>query len=64
VILFVDYQNVYRAARAAFCSSDAPAREGQVDPARLGELIARVMASAVSEGADRFLHQSTIRLLP
>ena len=39
VILFVDYQNVYRAARAAFCSSDAPAREGQVDPARLGELV-------------------------
>lgn len=39
VILFVDYQNVYRAAREAFCSPGAPAREGQVDPARLGELI-------------------------
>jgi uncharacterized LabA/DUF88 family protein len=40
VILFVDYQNVYRAAREAFCPPSAPAQEGQVNPARLGELIA------------------------
>lgn len=40
VVVFLDYQNVYHRARDLFCSRDAAAREGQVDPLRLGQLLA------------------------
>lgn len=38
VMLFVDYQNVYRAARDVFYDTDPQwFREGQFDPRRIGE---------------------------
>ena len=40
VVVFLDYQNVYMGAREAFHPPGAPARYGQVDPIKLGELIA------------------------
>lgn len=39
VVVFVDYQNTYKSARAAFCEPDAPPPDGQVDPHALGNLI-------------------------
>jgi uncharacterized LabA/DUF88 family protein len=39
VVLFVDYQNVYKGAREAFHSQLDPAWAGQVDPLKLGKLI-------------------------
>lgn len=39
VVLFVDYQNVYKGAREAFHSQLDPAWAGQFDPLKLGELI-------------------------
>jgi uncharacterized LabA/DUF88 family protein len=39
VVLFLDYQNVYKGAREAFHPWGAPFWEGQVDPERLGDLI-------------------------
>ena len=39
VTLFLDYQNVYHRAREAFCSRNAPASEGQVDPLARGVLL-------------------------
>lgn len=39
VVLFVDYQNVYRRARAAFHRRTDPSWVGQIDPLRLGQLI-------------------------
>lgn len=38
--VFLDYQNVYKGARDAFHTWDAPSWQGQIDPLRLGELIA------------------------
>jgi uncharacterized LabA/DUF88 family protein len=38
--LFIDYQNTYNGAREAFHAYDAPNTDGQIDPARLGEVIA------------------------
>jgi hypothetical protein len=40
VVVFLDYQNVYMGAREAFHSFGSPSRDGQVDPLKLGELIA------------------------
>jgi len=39
VVVFLDYQNVYRRARDTFCDSADPAPAGQVDPLELGRLI-------------------------
>lgn len=39
VVLFIDYQNVYKTAREAFHSRSAPHWYGQIDPVALGELI-------------------------
>lgn len=41
VVLFVDYQNVYKGARAAFWELNAPPSRGQIDPLALGQLIVR-----------------------
>jgi uncharacterized LabA/DUF88 family protein len=40
VVLFVDYQNAYRRARAAFRGPGGHPQAGQFDPLRLGKLIA------------------------
>lgn len=40
VVVFLDYQNVYRRARGAFLLESGPPQLGQVDPLRLGQLIA------------------------
>lgn len=50
VVVFLDYQNVYRRARDAFTGPLASHWDGQIDPLRLGNLIARRMP-------DRELHQ-------
>ena len=39
VILFIDYQNVYRRARDCFHGLQAPHWDGQIDPLTLGQLI-------------------------
>ena len=41
VVLFVDYQNAYKDARALFRGRGRHPQAGQFDPLRLGELIAR-----------------------
>jgi hypothetical protein len=51
VVVFLDWQNVYRGAREAFCGHGAPHWEGQVHPLALGELI------AADSPYDRRLHQ-------
>jgi len=40
VVVFLDWQNVYKGARRAFCSPLAPSWEGQVDPVALAEHLA------------------------
>lgn len=40
VVVFLDYQNVYMGARGAFHPFGAPSQAGQIDPGRLGELLA------------------------
>lgn len=40
VVVFLDWQNVYRGAREAFCGYGAPHWEGQVHPMALGQVIA------------------------
>lgn len=40
LVVFLDYQNVYSLARECFHPPLAPAQAGQIDPLRLGELIA------------------------
>lgn|SRR5487761_1070895 len=40
VVVFLDWQNVYKGAREAFCGYGAPHWEGQVQPLELGRLIA------------------------
>ncbi|HZD24290.1 MAG TPA: NYN domain-containing protein, partial [Acidimicrobiia bacterium] len=39
VVLFIDYQNAYRAARAVYHEPYEPHTLGQIDPRRLGDLI-------------------------
>jgi uncharacterized LabA/DUF88 family protein len=51
VVVFLDWQNVYRGAREAFCAYGAPHWEGQVQPLALGQLIAS------DSPFDRRLHQ-------
>lgn len=41
VVLFIDYQNIYRGARNAFGLDSNPHMDGQFQPKRLGELIIR-----------------------
>lgn len=53
VILFLDYQNVYRGAREAFCEWNAPHWEGQVDPLRL----AVALLERDQKGRNRTLHE-------
>lgn len=51
VVVFLDYQNVYRGALSLFHPWDAPAAAGQIDPLALGRLL-----TARGVG-DRELHQ-------
>ena len=51
VVVFLDWQNVYKGAREAFCSYGAPHWEGQVQPLALGRLV------AADSPFDRQLHQ-------
>jgi hypothetical protein len=51
VVVFLDWQNVYRGAQEAFCGYGAPHWEGQVRPLALGQLI------AADSPFDRQLHQ-------
>jgi uncharacterized LabA/DUF88 family protein len=51
VVVFLDWQNVYRGAREAFCGYGAPHWEGQVHPLALGQLV------AADSSFDRRLHQ-------
>ncbi len=39
VVVFLDYQNVYRGARDSFHQWDDPPQEGQIDPVPLSELL-------------------------
>ncbi len=39
-MLFLDYQNAYKAARQAFHEPGAPPPVGQIDPSKLGKLLA------------------------
>jgi uncharacterized LabA/DUF88 family protein len=52
--VFVDYQNAYMQARRCFGGATAPASTGQIDPGRLGGLIA---ARPAHERTSRRLHQ-------
>jgi uncharacterized LabA/DUF88 family protein len=38
--VFIDYQNTYKGAREAFHPYNAPLTDGQIDPLRLGEVLA------------------------
>jgi hypothetical protein len=40
VVVFLDWQNVYKRARDAFCGSQAPHWEGQVNPVKLAQYLA------------------------
>jgi uncharacterized LabA/DUF88 family protein len=40
VIVFIDYQNTYNDARRAFCERSDPATYGQINPMRLGSMLA------------------------
>jgi uncharacterized LabA/DUF88 family protein len=40
VVVFLDWQNVYRGAREAYCALQSPHWEGQVDPVTLGRHLA------------------------
>jgi len=54
VVVFLDWQNVYKGAREAFCAPHAPHWHGQVDPVDL----ARHLAD--DSPFDRSLHQVRI----
>ena len=54
VVVFLDWQNVYRGAREAFCTWNAPHWEGQVDPLALAQHLAD------DSPYDRQLHQVRI----
>lgn len=49
VAVFLDYQNVYMGARSAFHPYGSPSQNGQIDPHRLG----RLLASKGPPGVDR-----------
>jgi hypothetical protein len=51
VAVFVDYQNVYRGAREAFCLPSEHHVRGQIDPRRLADVVVsrRKFASELSE---------------
>lgn len=51
VVVFVDYQNVYRSARRVYHSDSDPHWFGQIDPQALGEYLAQ------DSPFDRELHQ-------
>ena len=51
VVVFLDYQNVYKGARAAFHSNADPHWNGQIDPFKLGQFITN------DSKFDRELHQ-------
>ncbi|MGH9122567.1 MAG: NYN domain-containing protein, partial [Acidimicrobiales bacterium] len=53
VVVFVDYQNVYKRARESFFAEDAPAREGHVHPLALANQLMRMPRRA----APCTLHQ-------
>jgi len=53
VVLFIDAQNVYRGARETFCAPGAFHADGQVDPIKLGQLI----ATRPPPGHERVLHE-------
>jgi NYN domain-containing protein len=40
VAVFIDWQNVYRSARRAFCLEQTPSERGNFSPLRLGQLLA------------------------
>jgi len=48
VAVFIDWMNVYKAAREAFGLQDEPVNRGQIDPYRMG----RVLAAADGRGAS------------
>jgi uncharacterized LabA/DUF88 family protein len=52
IVVFIDAQNVYNDARRAFCQRTDPATYGQVDPMRLGRLLASKRPSGSSEPRD------------
>jgi len=54
VVAFLDWQNVYKGAREAFCTQQAPHWQGQVDPVALAEHLAG------DSPFDRHLHQVRI----
>jgi len=54
VVVFLDWQNVYRGAREAFCAYGAPHWQGQVDPVALSTHL------AADSPFDRHLHQVRI----
>lgn len=56
VVLFVDAQNVYHGARNAFFPGGASHVEGQIDHARVGQLI----SSRGPAGSNRVLHEVRI----
>lgn len=56
LVLFIDAQNVYHSARGAFFPDPTSHLEGQVDPLRIGQLI----ASRGPAGSNRVLHEVRI----
>jgi len=54
VVVFLDWQNVYKGAREAFCTYGAPHWQGQVDPVALAEHL------AADSPFDRVLHEVRI----
>jgi uncharacterized LabA/DUF88 family protein len=54
VVVFLDWQNVYKGAREAFCTLRAPHWQGQVDPVALAQHLAG------DSPFDRQLHQVRI----
>ncbi len=47
--VFIDYQNVYRRARSAFAIGTDPHWVGQIDPLKVGNLIAAKTAGYALE---------------
>jgi hypothetical protein len=56
VVVFLDWQNVYKRARDAFCGSQAPHWDGQVNPVKL----AQYLAMDGPPGRERILRQVRI----
>lgn len=54
VVVFLDWQNVYKGARETFCAVGSPHWEGQVDPVKLARRL------AADSPYDRVLHQVRI----